>query len=114
MDTNVTRGALGVIAAGLGFAGSAKLAGTEFTEKNFKRWGYPDPARFVIGAIEVGLAGAAVGAQRAPGARPVAATGTLCAMACALGTHIKARDTAPNYGPPILLTAAALIALASD
>jgi len=35
-------------------------------------------------------------------------------MTGALATHIRARDTAPNYGPPLLLTAAALLVLASD
>ena len=114
MNENLTRGSLAVIAAGLGLAGSAKLAGADFTEKNFRRWGYPDPARFVVGAIEVGVAASAIGALRASGARPVAAVGTLCAMAGALATHVRARDTAPNYAPPLLLTGAALIALASD
>ncbi len=52
------RASLALIRAGLGAAGAAKLASAKFTLDNFARWGYPEPARFVIGAIEVGVAGA--------------------------------------------------------
>lgn len=102
---------LALIAAGLGAAGAAKLAGASFTADNFERWGYPDPARFVIGAIEVGVAAAALGGLRNPPARPVAAAGTLCSMAGALATHIRAGDSAPNFVPPLLLAAAAVSVL---
>ncbi|MDQ2759917.1 MAG: DoxX family protein [Actinomycetota bacterium] len=105
---------LAVVVAGLGAAGVAKLAAMQFTKDNFERWGYADPARFVIGAIEVGVAAAAVAGLRSPEARPVAAVGTLCSMAAALATHIRACDTAPNYVPPVLLTAAAITVLARD
>ncbi len=108
MDDVQARASLGLIGAGLGGAGVAKLASAQFTRDNFERWGYPDPARFVIGAIEVGVAGPALAGLRSPQARPVAAIGTLCAMAGALATHIRAGDSAPNYLPPTLLVAAAV------
>lgn len=105
---------LALIAVGLGAAGTAKLADTQFTKHNFDRWGYPDPARFVVGAIEVGVAAAAVAGLRCPEVRPVAAVGTLCAMASALATHVRAGDSAPNYFPPMLLAAAAIAVLVAD
>ena len=114
MDDSQNRTSLALIAAGLGGAGVAKLASTRFTVENFARWGYPEPSRHVIGAIEVGVAAAAVAALRSPGARPVAAVGTLCSMAGALATHIRARDSAPNFIPPSLLAAAAVRVLAGD
>lgn len=114
MNDTQSRASLALIGAGLGAAGAAKLASTKFTRDNFARWGYPDPARFVIGAIEVGVAGAAIAGMRAREARPVAAIGTLCSMAGALATHIRAGDSAPNYVPPTLLAAAAVRVLAKD
>ncbi len=105
------RAPLALIAVGLGAAGTAKLAAAKFTKDNFDRWGYPDPARFVIGSIEVGVAAAAAAGLRSPEVRPVAAVGTLCAMAGALATHIRAGDSAPNYFPPMLLAAAGITVL---
>ncbi len=113
MDSSSQRAPLVLIAVGLGGAGVAKLASTRFTVENFARWGYPEPSRHVIGAIEVGVA-AAVAALRSPGARPVAAVGTLCSMAGALATHLRAHDSAPNLIPPSLLAAAAVRVLAGD
>lgn len=102
---------LALIGVGLGAAGTAKLAGANFTKENFERWGYPAWSRTVVGAIEVGVAAAAISALRDPQARAVAALGTLCAMTCAIATHARAGDSAPNYLPPIGLAAAAAAAL---
>jgi hypothetical protein len=102
---------LALIGAGLGAAGTAKLAGVSFTKENFERWGYPAWSRIVVGAIEVGVAAAAFSGLRDPQARPVAALGTLCAMTGAIATHARAGDSAPNYAPPIGLAAAAVASL---
>jgi DoxX-like family len=107
----VTPESLALIAVGLGAAGTAKLAGANFTKENFARWGYPAWSRSVVGAIEVGIAAAAISALRDPEARPVAALGTLCAMTGAVATHAHAGDSAPNYLPPIGLAAAAVATL---
>ncbi len=113
MDDTQSRASLALIGAGLGAAGAAKLASTKFTRDNFARWGCPDPARFVIGAIEVGVAGAAIAVVRAPEARPVATIGTLGSMAGALATHSRAGDSAHNDVPPALLAAAGAHVLAA-
>jgi hypothetical protein len=87
---------LSSIAFGLGAAGAGKLAGVQITRDNFKRWGYPDAARIVVGGIEVG----------------VAAVGTLLSMAGAGATHARAGDSLPNYVPVAGLAVAALAVLA--
>jgi hypothetical protein len=102
---------LALITVGLGAAGTGKLAGVQVTKDNFSRWGYPASARIVVGAIEVGVAAAGLSAFRSPEARPVAALGTLCSMAGAVATHAHAGDSAPNYVPPVVLAAAALVVL---
>ncbi len=114
MNDATHRGALGLIAAGMAFGGAAKLANVEATTVNFAKWGYPDPAKYVIGAIELGIAGSALAEIRSRGARPVAGVGTLCAMACALATQIRSGDNAPNSAPPLALTAAAVVVLRTD
>jgi DoxX-like family len=99
------------IAVGLGAAGVGKLAGLQLVRDNFKRWGYPDASRVVVGGIEVGVAATAVAALRDPGARPVAAVGTLLSMAGAAATHAQAGESLPNYVPVAGLTVAALAVL---
>jgi peptidoglycan/LPS O-acetylase OafA/YrhL len=100
------------IGVGLGAAGTAKLAGANFTRANFERWGYPGPARFVVGGIEVGVAATALAALGDRQSRPVAALGTLCTMAGAIATHAHAGDSAPNYVPAAAFVAAAVAVLA--
>jgi hypothetical protein len=108
----VTVRPLVVIGVGLGATGTAKLAGAKVIKARFDRWGYPAWSRIVTGAIEIGVAATAVSALRDPQARPVAAVGTLCAMAGAITTHARAGDSAMNYVPPIGLAAAAVATLA--
>jgi hypothetical protein len=103
---------LSSIAFGLGAAGAGKLAGVQITRDNFKRWGYPDAARIVVGGIEVGVAATALAARRDPGARAIAAVGTLLSMAGAGATHARAGDSLPNYVPVAGLAVAALAVLA--
>lgn len=101
-----------LITAVLGAAGSGKLAGVQITRDNFERWGYSQPARIVVGGIEVGVAATGLAALRSPEARPVVAIGTLCTMAGAAATHARAGDAAYNYLPVALLVGAALAVLA--
>ena len=93
------------ISVGLGASGAGKLAGAPITKTNFAKWGYPKGARIVVGAIELGIAGAALAAMKDPEARPVAAVGTMCAMTGAIATHAKAGES-----PLMMIPAAALLA----
>ena len=99
------------ISVGLGAAGAGKLAGAQLTKDNFAKWGYPKGARIAVGAIEVGIAGAALSAMKDPEARPVAAIGTMCAMSGALATHVRAGDSPLMMIPAGALLAAGLAAL---
>jgi hypothetical protein len=101
------------ITIGLGAAGAGKLAGIQITKDNFAKWGYPKGARIAVGGIEVGIAAAALAAQKDPEARPVAAVGTLCAMSGALATHARAGDSPLEMIPAAALAAAGLAALIS-
>ena len=103
---------LQVIAVGMGFAGGFKLSANKMTRSYFEHWGYGQSARVVVGAIEVGIASTAVAAMRDPTARPIAAIGTLAAMACAIATHAQAHDAAPNYAMPVPFVVAAAAVLA--
>ncbi len=99
------------IAAMIGAAGSAKLAGAEFTKQNFKRWGYADWWRPAIGAFEVGTAAAAIVGLKSPAARKAAAIGTLTTMGGAIATHTIHGEPKYNLIPPLLLAGLAVASL---
>lgn len=99
------------ISIGVGAAGVGKLAGVPITKANFAKWGYPKGARIVVGAIEVGIAGAALSAMKDPEARPIAAVGTMCAMTGAIATHARAKEHPVMMIPAAGLFAAGVAAL---
>ena len=85
------------LAVMIGAAGTAKLAGAQFTRDNFKRWGYADWWRPAIGAVEVGTALAALAGLRSKPARQLAAAGALSTMGGAIATHSIAGDAVYNH-----------------
>jgi peptidoglycan/LPS O-acetylase OafA/YrhL len=111
MNDNAPLVLIGVV---LGGAGALKVAGVDAVKKNFARWGYPDPARVVIGGVEVAVGALALGSIPRKELRRLAAAGTLCSLVGAAATHAQAGDAAPNYVPVVLLTGAAVAVLMAD
>ncbi len=103
---------LKTIAFALGGAGVAKLLRAKPVMANFEKWGYPSWARPAVGAIEIGIAAAALAGYNDPPSRFVAGVGTLCTMAGAAATHKRAGDPVFEYIPVLALTAAGVAALA--
>ena len=87
----------------IGAAGAAKLAGAQFTKENFARWGYPDPWRPAIGAVEVATALLAVAGLKSDLARKAAGVGALSSMGGAIATHTIAGEPAYNLIPPFVV-----------
>jgi hypothetical protein len=103
---------LGVIAAALGVAGGANLAGAEAVKREFEHFGYPEDVRVLVGAIEVGVAATACAGLLVPAAQRVAGVGALCAMAGAFASHTRVGDPLLKRTPAVVVAAAALVVLA--
>jgi hypothetical protein len=110
-DTTIIIGPEPLIAAVMGAAGTAKLAGAQFTKQNFRRWGYADWWRPAIGAVEVGTAAAALAGLKSPAARKAAVIGTLSTMGGAIATHTIHSEPVYNLIPPLLLAGLAVASL---
>jgi hypothetical protein len=91
------------LAAILGAAGGAKLVGLKPLKANFAHWGYGHWTRRGVGAVELGIAAAAVRGLQDPILRKAAGGGTLLLMAGALRTHGRAGDAKANFIPPVLV-----------
>ncbi|MBJ7470403.1 MAG: DoxX family protein [Solirubrobacteraceae bacterium] len=100
-----------ILAAAFGGAGIAKLAGVKMMRDNFERWPTPAWSRYVVGAIEVGIAVAAViGLSGSGDAQQLAALLALWVMVGAIVVHAMAGDKLQEVAPAlVLLFCAALL-----
>lgn len=105
--------ALIVLAVIFALTGIAKVAGVRFTKESFERFGLSDPTRQSIGVVEVGLAALAVIGLGANTVAAIAAVGALIIMVGAFRTHIRVKDSADQYLAATVVTAAAVVVLAT-
>jgi uncharacterized membrane protein YphA (DoxX/SURF4 family) len=103
-------GAQGVLGVAELAAGGTKLAGVESQVETFEHLGFPQWFRLVTGGLEV-LAG--VGLVVSPFVRPgIALGGSVLAavvLVGALGSHLRAGDSAGDMVPAAVLLALALV-----
>lgn len=85
-------------------AGAGKLAGVPQLVDNFRRWGYPDWFRLLIGAAEVGCATLLL----LPRARPLACLGIVAIMGGAIHTHVVLEPKPAAVALCVVLAALAL------
>lgn len=106
---------LAILALGFLPAGIAKLAGIGGTRENFQRWVVPEWSRPVVGAIEIGIAIAAVaGIFGSDAGTQIAALLALWIMVGAVVVHAMAGDKIQHVAPAIVLLIAALLVLVTQ
>lgn len=105
--------ALGVVSYLLAFAflgaGVSKLAGMEMHVDQFAGWGYPAFFLYVVGAVEA-LAAILIAIPRT---RFFGSLDLVVVMLGAVGTHVMAGEFAMLPAPLLLLTLAAVVAVAT-
>lgn len=84
-------------------AGAGKLAGVQQLVDNFRRWGFPDWFRMLVGAAEVGCAALLL----VPGYARIGCAGIVLIMGGAMHTHLVLEPK-----PPAVVLCAVLAVLA--
>lgn len=103
---------LAILVLGFAPAGVAKLAGIGGTRENFQRWVVPEWSRPIVGAVEIGIAIAAIAGIFGSGAgTQIAALLALWVMVGAVVVHAMAGDKVQQVAPAIVLLIAALLVL---
>ena len=106
---------LAILALGFLPAGAVKLAGVAGTRENFARWVVPEWSRPVVGAVEIGIAIAAVaGILGSEAGTQIAALLALWVMVGAVVVHAMAGDKIQEVAPAIVLLVAALLVLVTQ
>jgi putative oxidoreductase len=96
----------GLLAALFLMAGGSKLAGAEQHVEGFKRWGFPQGFRLVVGAVEV----VAAGLLLVPRTAFFSAAALVVVMAGAIYTHLfRATGEGAMVIPPLVLMGLAAV-----